>query len=603
MFGTPCLPPPHAAIFHWVWIYKIKTEDNDRKKARAVCDGSTRGGQATIAGHTYAPTPDMTDLRLFFALSALENKLVFGADVSNAFAEADAPAQVYYMRVDTQFSTWHQSQGHPPIPSGFVIPINKNLQGHPEAPRQWSRHIDRILQSYSFRPTVHAPCLYRALIDTEHVLFLRQVDDFAIATNHEDLYTRICNDLDSKLLVPMKRQGLLSHYNGIDIVQTRDYVTLHVGSYLRKIISNHGWNDMHRITLPMSADNEHVRSLDTAPTPSPADSAKFEGLFRYRGAIGELIWAMITCRPEIAFPVTKLSQFATTPAKLHYDAVKRIFRYLNGTLDYGLTYWRTTPHASLPSVPAPMRLQATVDLPLSHDVSEATEKYTPTAVLGYVDSDWASDIRHRRSISGIVFKLAGAAIAWKCRVQPTVSLSSTEAEFLAASDAGKMALYLRSILDELSVSQQFATVIYEDNRGALLMASAAQPTKQSRHIDIREYALLDWVERDLIALEDVASGLNASDILTKQTGPLLFARHVDNLTGRLPPPYVLLHAPPSPGQPPGSSFSRSPHAATFHCRHCLERGGVSVSLSVCPSSVRLVFPSVCSQSDCPSAPF
>ena len=114
------------------------------------------------------------------------------------------------------------------------------------------------------------------------------------------------------------------------------------------------------------------------------------------------------------------------------DAVKRIFRYLNGTLDYGLTYWRTTPHASLPSVPAPMRLQATVDLPLSHDVSEATEKYTPTAVLGYVDSDWASDIRHRRSISGIVFKLAGAAIAWKCRVQPTVSLSSTEAEFLAA---------------------------------------------------------------------------------------------------------------------------------------------------------------------------
>jgi hypothetical protein len=73
-----------------------------------------------------------------------------------------------------------------------------------------------------------------------------------------------------------------------------------------------------------------------------------------------------------------------------------------------------------------------------------------------------------------------------------VSLSSTEAEFLAASDAGKMGLYLRSILDELSVSQQFATVIYEDNRGALLMASAAQPTKQSRHIDIREYALLDW---------------------------------------------------------------------------------------------------------------
>jgi hypothetical protein len=82
--------------------------------------------------------------------------------------------------------------------------------------------------------------------------------------------------------------------------------------------------------------------------------------------------------------------------------------------------------------------------------------------MGYVDSDWAADIRHRRSIFGVVFKLAGAAIAWKCCVQHTVSLSSTEAEFLAASDAGKMALYLRSILDELDIPQWFATGLYED---------------------------------------------------------------------------------------------------------------------------------------------
>jgi hypothetical protein len=107
MFGTPCAPPPNAAIFHWVWIYKIKTEDNNRKKARAVCDGSTCGGQAMIAGHTYAPTPDMTDLCMFFApLAALENKLVFGTDVSNAFAEASAPEQDYYMRIDTPFTDW-----------------------------------------------------------------------------------------------------------------------------------------------------------------------------------------------------------------------------------------------------------------------------------------------------------------------------------------------------------------------------------------------------------------------------------------------------------------------------------------------------------------
>ena len=103
MFGLPCIPPPGAAIFHWVWTYKIKEEDNHYKKACAVCDGSTRGGHAQIIVQTYAPTPHMTNLRLFFALAALENKLVFGADVSNTFAEAHAPAQVYFMQIDVQF--------------------------------------------------------------------------------------------------------------------------------------------------------------------------------------------------------------------------------------------------------------------------------------------------------------------------------------------------------------------------------------------------------------------------------------------------------------------------------------------------------------------
>jgi hypothetical protein len=129
------------------------------------------------------------------------------------------------------------------------------------------------------------------------------------------LYTTICEQLDSHLLVPMKRQGLLTHYNGIDIVQrTRNYITLHVGSYVRRIVESHGWSDMHPVALPMSTDNEHVRLLGTA-TPPPNDTpacAALESKFRYRCGIGELIWAMITCRPEISFPVTKLTSFLLT---------------------------------------------------------------------------------------------------------------------------------------------------------------------------------------------------------------------------------------------------------------------------------------------------
>jgi hypothetical protein len=104
MFGKSCAPTSERALFHWVWLYKIKTNVNNLKKARAGCDASTRGGQVQVKGQTYAPTPDMTDLRLLFALAALQNKLVFGADVSNAFAEADSPKQAYSMRVDPNFA-------------------------------------------------------------------------------------------------------------------------------------------------------------------------------------------------------------------------------------------------------------------------------------------------------------------------------------------------------------------------------------------------------------------------------------------------------------------------------------------------------------------
>ena len=126
------------------------------------------------------------------------------------------------MCIATQFHEWGAAKGRPPIPQGRVIPILKNLQGHPKAPRKWSHHIDTLLQKYHYELTVHALCLYRATINGEDGPFLSQVDVFALTTNDESAYTKIYNDLDAELPVPIKRQGLLTHYHGIDIIQTQD---------------------------------------------------------------------------------------------------------------------------------------------------------------------------------------------------------------------------------------------------------------------------------------------------------------------------------------------------------------------------------------------
>mmetsp|Transcript_12630 Transcript_12630/g.36754 ORF Transcript_12630/g.36754 Transcript_12630/m.36754 type:complete len:1246 (+) Transcript_12630:2039-5776(+) len=533
MFGVPCAPPSDAAVFHWVWVYVIKIHEGHRKKARAVCDGSTRGGNAKIFGHTYAATPELTDMRLFIALSTLRGFIVFGADVSNAFAEAPASKQQYFMHVDQPFRDWWSHKGRTPIPHGYVVPVLKNLQGHPEAPRQWSNHCDRILKSLGFTSTTHAPCIYRGEVLHEPVLFLRLVDDFAIGTTHKHVYDFICDKFDAVLLEPITRHGILSIYNGINIRQSCDYTQLSVTSYIESILDGHGWNSMKTTEkLPMKHDNNYIRMLDKA-VPPETDDERYRlqrQEFNYRQAVGELVWAMVTCRPDISFPVVKLSQFANNPALEHYKAVKQVFRYLSSTRQYAITYWRQQPTPSLPFHPLPRPL-APVDASY-HDVSQR-ETISAFALYGYVDADWAMDLRHRRSISGIVFLFGGAAISWKTRVQPTVSVSTTEAEFLAANDAAKVSLYLRSVLDELEVPQQFATIIFEDNRGARMLSEAAQPTRNSRHIDIRTLATQDWVEKDLIALTDVPSHHNAGDTFTKQNGPLLFVRHVDVTMGRL----------------------------------------------------------------------
>jgi len=532
MFGIPTSAPALAAIFFWVWIYTIKIHEDNRKKVRGVCDGSTRGGQAQVTGNTYAPTPQQVDFRLQCALATTWGLFMFHADVANAFAEADGTDQVYYMRVDDVFRDWWNNRfPDMPLPPNAVVPVKKNLQGHPEAPKQWSKKIDKLLKQLGFKATTHAPCLYIGTFDGQLVLFLRQVDDFSIACASETTYEALCAKLDTFFQVPMTRYGRMTHFNGVDVVQSDHHISIHVGEYLKQVFKSYGWENMHPTSLPMDASNEFVRRLDEAKPLSLAERDKYEkNMFRYRAAIGELIWPMITARPELSYPVVKLSQFSAAPAAIHFEAVKKIFQFLSGTITDGITYTRKVPLSTGGSpVTVPPRRSNPHDMADDH-ILPLTDL---DRLIGYSDSDWAMDIRHRRSITGIIFMLSGGAIAWKTRVQPTVSLSTAEAEFLAASDCGRLALFLRAVLLELGYEQTHATPIFEDNRACVLVSESAHPTRQMRHLDIREFALQDWTERDLVTLISCPSHSNCSDMLTKQVGSILYARHADTITGRL----------------------------------------------------------------------
>lgn len=548
MFGDPVLVSNNYAVFNLVWTYAVKEVDG-RKKARCTCDGSTRGGQVRVLDYTYANSPDQTCARIFYALAAAENLVIYGADVSNAFAEAPPPKQGFYIRPDSAFHAWCTiHKGRDPIPPHHVIPILSAMQGHPEAPRLWEKHADKILRSIGLTPTTHEPCLYSGLIDGHRVLLLRQVDDFAVAAATKSVTSRVFDYIDDHLTIPLKRLGLVTLFNGLDITQTRHYIKISCKTYIERICEKYldGWMNKHHMSnrpTPLPQTDSFLKSFLSAtgdPSAPVQDKLSNEMGIKYRNGLGELIYALVTCRPEISYAVVKRAQATVNPHEIHYHALKHLLKYLYVTRDDGIYFWRQQLHSTLPVMAHPHIVSSPVDL-----LMEDRPMHDTTEVHGYVDSDWATCPRTHRSLTGVCLRLAGGTIACKTKLQPTIAQSSTEAEFMGASDFGKILLYVRSVLWDLGVPQHAASVLYEDNDACTAMAMAQKPTPRTCHMDIKYQVICEWVERDLLILKRIHTSINLADLFTKHLTPALFYRHTDYVLGHVPPHYCPIDSNPS----------------------------------------------------------
>jgi len=197
--------------------------------------------------------------------------VVVGADVSNAFAEAPAPGNTFYIIPDHIFhSWWVNHKKRQPIPPGWVLRVKFALQGHPESPRLWEQHIRKILTGkLGYQSMHHERCLYQAVLYGHWTMLLRQVDDFAFAVKTETIGRNIVNDIDQQLRIRIKYLGVLKMFNGMDITQTKYYIKLHCTSYITRIIQQHQWTEPSTklYPIPYPADNTYTKLLDTAIPP------------------------------------------------------------------------------------------------------------------------------------------------------------------------------------------------------------------------------------------------------------------------------------------------------------------------------------------------
>jgi hypothetical protein len=221
------------------------------------------------------------------------------------------------------------------IEVGMVRQILKALQDHPNADQWWADKIEQHLLDLGFKPLRQEPCLYLGKYEDLPVLICRQSDDFMFGGKAEPVLRRLCTAL-GKAVNLLAEPGLAKHYNGLEVVQTRDYVHIHVGPYLDKILDGHGWNmagkGESRLIEPIHPSA--VKELETAVGPEcPKAAAKLaaDAGFKYRTCIGEIIFAYVTFRPDIGYGVAELSKFSTNPAAVHYSTLKRVYRYLRQT--------------------------------------------------------------------------------------------------------------------------------------------------------------------------------------------------------------------------------------------------------------------------------
>ena len=227
-------------------------------------------------------------------------------------------------------------------------------------------------------------------------------------------------------------------------------------------------------------------------------TAEGEGLFDrqlYQQAIGCLTYAAISTRPDISAAVGALSQYMANPSNDHWVGVKRILRYLQGTIDYGLVF-------------------------SSDGVGDE--------LYGYSDADWAGDVDTRRSTSGYVFKI-DASVSWSSRKQVTVARSTTEAEYVALSAASQEAVWLRRLLADIGFSSSGPTLLFEDNNGAIDLSKNPKYHNRTKHIDIAYHFTRERVASNELSVEYCPTGDMLADTMTKGLARVQFPKFRDML--------------------------------------------------------------------------
>ena len=477
------LPPGQKAL-SCLWVFKLKSDADgkvSRYKARLTVNGKRQRFGIDYT-ETFSPVAFATTIRLLFVIGLAFNCTFHQYDIKCAFLCATLPEnERVYMR---------SPPGDPR--KGFWLLV-KSLYGLCQAPLRFNQHLHKTLTKLGFKASTFDPCFYYHAGKKAYLAVV--VDDMILAAPDKDFAKQFYADMDK--VYDIKDMGTVNYVVGVRVKVLPESVSLCQDSYITELNRIHSpgstpTNTPATPALVLCQDGEHNKK------PSPLLSNPTV----YRSLIGGLMYALIT-RPDVAASVSICARYLQAPRQVHLDAARRILRYLYVTRNMPLVYPRVSPS----------ELQVTC----------------------LVDSSWQNDVDTRRSRYGYAIYVGRALVSWCSKLHATVSMSSAEAEYTAATEAGKHVKWVRSLLQfALPDASMPATKMFEDNAACRTMASCARVSGRNKHFELRHHFIRELVKAGIVTLCEIGTANQVADIFTKPLARPGFEKHRSLLLHGLP---------------------------------------------------------------------
>lgn len=454
------------------WVFKIK--NCDQYKARLVARGFEQNDMLDSC-EIYAPVAKLSTFRLFVSVATKLKLPIYQMDVTGAFLYGNIDETVYLELPEGAYSG-----------NKNVVKLNKSLYGLKKSPKYWNDKFNSVIIKQGFVRSLSDTCLYTKHIGNSKTYVLLYVDDLLIFGNDSN---EICN-LKSMLNreFQMKDLGLVCNFLGIKVIQDLEngITKLSQKEYLENVLRKFEMHNCKEMSTPMDL-NFNAKSLEEKKSVIDKNIEK-----KCRKIIGSLSYAALGTRPDICVAVSILSRYQNHANNTLLMALKRVLRYIKYTINYCLVY-----------------------------------KCNNDMVLGYCDANWGGDLKDRKSTTGYCFKFANCLITWCSKKQASVSLSSTQSEYVAISMAASEACWLINLLQDFDIKNVCPVVMLSDSQSAI-MAANTDCVKRLKHIDIRFHYIKELIKKGKILLKYIKTEDQTADMFTKALNKNLLCKFINN---------------------------------------------------------------------------